>query len=42
MIFRDDDGTFGDPGIEEWMAFFRDSEGNLVGLVERRPSATTG
>lgn len=38
VIFRDDDGTFGDLGIEEWMAFFRDSEGNLVGLVERRPS----
>lgn len=38
MIFRDDDGTFGDPGVEEWMAFFRDSENNLVGLVERRQS----
>ena len=36
MIFRDDDGSFGDPGVEEWMAFFRDSEDNLVGLVERR------
>lgn len=35
-IFRDDHGTFGDPGTEEWMAFFRDSEGNLVGLVARR------
>lgn len=38
MIFRDDEGTFGEPGIEEWMAFFRDSEDNLVGLVERRPT----
>jgi len=37
LIFRDDQGTFGTPGIEEWMAFFKDSEGNLVGLVERRP-----
>lgn len=36
VIFRDDDGTFGEPGVEEWMAFFRDSETNLVGLVERR------
>lgn len=36
LIFRDDQGTFGTPGVEEWMAFFRDSEGNLVGLVERR------
>lgn len=35
-IFDDGDGTFGDPA-EEWMAFFTDTEGNLVGLVERRP-----
>lgn len=39
VIFRDDDGTFGAPGAEEWMAFFRDSENNLVGLVERRPTS---
>ena len=36
MIFFDEDGTFGEPGCEEWMTFFRDSEGNTVGLVERR------
>jgi methylmalonyl-CoA/ethylmalonyl-CoA epimerase len=36
LIHRDEDGTFGPAGSEEWMAFFRDSEGNLVGLVERR------
>jgi methylmalonyl-CoA/ethylmalonyl-CoA epimerase len=31
------DGTFGQPaGTEEWMCFFRDSEGNLLGLCERR------
>lgn len=36
LIHRDEDGTFGSAGSEEWMAFFRDSEGNLVGLVERR------
>jgi methylmalonyl-CoA/ethylmalonyl-CoA epimerase len=35
-IHRDEEGQFGSPGSEEWMAFFRDSEGNLVGLVERR------
>jgi methylmalonyl-CoA/ethylmalonyl-CoA epimerase len=35
-IHRDEDGTFGPPGNEERMAFFRDSEGNLVGLVEQR------
>jgi len=34
-IFDDTEGTFGDPA-EEWMAFFTDSEGNTVGLVERR------
>jgi methylmalonyl-CoA/ethylmalonyl-CoA epimerase len=38
MIHRDADGRFGPAGTEEWMAFFRDSEGNLVGLVERRPN----
>jgi methylmalonyl-CoA/ethylmalonyl-CoA epimerase len=36
LIHRDDDGVFGPPGNEEWMAFFRDSEQNLVGLAERR------
>ena len=35
-IHRDDDGLFGPAGGEEWMAFFRDSEQNLVALVERR------
>lgn len=36
LIHRDDDAVFGDRGAEEWMAFFRDSEGNLVGLDEVR------
>jgi methylmalonyl-CoA/ethylmalonyl-CoA epimerase len=36
LIHRDDDGRFGPAGNEEWMAFFRDSEQNLLGLVERR------
>jgi methylmalonyl-CoA/ethylmalonyl-CoA epimerase len=36
LIHRDDDGVFGDRGVEEWMAFFADSEGNTVGLSERR------
>ncbi len=35
MVHRDDDGTFGEKGSEEWMTFIRDSEGNLVALVER-------
>lgn len=36
MIFFDKEGQFGEPNCEEWMVFLRDSEGNLVGLVERR------
>ena len=35
LIYTDADGTFGEPGWEEWMAFVRDSEGNLVGLASR-------
>jgi methylmalonyl-CoA/ethylmalonyl-CoA epimerase len=34
VIFDDADGTFGDPA-QEWMGFFRDSEGNLVGVASR-------
>jgi len=37
VIFGHDDDTLGPAGTEEWMAFVRDSEGNLVGLVEQRP-----
>ena len=36
LVHRDDDGTFGPAGSEEWMAFLRDSEDNLLALVERR------
>jgi methylmalonyl-CoA/ethylmalonyl-CoA epimerase len=36
VIFTDEHGMFGPPGGDEWMAFFRDSEGNLVGLSSRR------
>jgi catechol 2,3-dioxygenase-like lactoylglutathione lyase family enzyme len=38
-IHTDETGQLGAPGTEDWMAFFRDSEGNLLGLVERRPPA---
>jgi methylmalonyl-CoA/ethylmalonyl-CoA epimerase len=34
-IHVDDDGVFGTLGEEEWMAFIKDSEGNLVGLASR-------
>ena len=33
VIFRHDDDTLGPAGHDEWHAFVRDSEGNLVGLV---------
>ncbi len=36
VIHVDDDGRFGPPGEAEEMSFFRDSEGNLVGLAGRR------
>jgi methylmalonyl-CoA/ethylmalonyl-CoA epimerase len=35
-VHRDEAGDFGKKGNEEWMAFFKDPSGNLVGLVERR------
>ena len=35
-VHRDEAGHFGRKGTEEWMAFFRDPSGNLIGLVERR------
>lgn len=33
VIFRHDDDSLGPASTEEWMAFIRDSEDNLVGLV---------
>ena len=38
VIFTHADDTLGPAGYEEWQAFVRDSEGNLVGLVEHRPA----
>jgi methylmalonyl-CoA/ethylmalonyl-CoA epimerase len=37
VIFTDDTGLFGAPGLQEWMAFVTDSEGNLVGLASQSP-----
>ncbi len=34
-IHRDDDGTFGERGATEWMAFFRDPDGNSLALASR-------
>jgi methylmalonyl-CoA/ethylmalonyl-CoA epimerase len=33
VVFTHSDDTLGPAGHEEWQAFVRDSEGNLVGLV---------
>jgi methylmalonyl-CoA/ethylmalonyl-CoA epimerase len=38
VIHHDAAGLFGPAGEDEEMSFFRDSEGNLVGLAGRRPS----
>lgn len=37
LIHRDEEGVFGGVGEEEWMAFCRDPDGNLIGLASRRP-----
>ena len=39
VIFRHADDRLGPAGTDEWQAFVRDSEGNLLGLVEQRPQA---
>lgn len=39
VIFSHADATLGPAGTDEWQAFVRDSEGNLVGLVEQRQGA---
>jgi len=36
VIFSHADDTLGPAGTDEWQAFIRDSEDNLVGLVEQR------
>jgi methylmalonyl-CoA/ethylmalonyl-CoA epimerase len=41
-IYVDTDGLFGQPGWAEWMAFIKDSEGNLVGLASSHPAETSG
>ena len=39
VIFEHEDDSLGPAGSAEWQAFVRDSEGNLVGLVEHVASA---
>jgi len=36
VVFRDDQGQFGEAGEEEWMAFFRDPDGHLLAFASRK------
>jgi methylmalonyl-CoA/ethylmalonyl-CoA epimerase len=36
LIHRDETGTFGPAGGEEWMAFFKDPDGNVLALASRK------
>ena len=38
-VHRDESGTFGPRGNEEWMAFFHDPDGNTLALVTQRPGS---
>lgn len=38
LIFHHETDALGPSGMDEWMAFIRDSEGNTVGLVSRHPA----
>jgi len=38
VVFRDDEGQFGEAGEEEWMAFFRDPDGHLLAFASRTES----
>jgi len=38
MIFRDEAGTFGGAGEEEWMAFFKDPSENTLAIAARKIS----
>ena len=40
LVHVDTDGAFGEKGWQEWMAFIRDSEDNLVGLASRHAPAS--
>jgi methylmalonyl-CoA/ethylmalonyl-CoA epimerase len=35
LIHHDETGTFGPAGTEEWMAFFRDPDDNILALASR-------
>jgi hypothetical protein len=42
LIHRDETGTFGPAGEEEWMAFFKDPDGNILALASRVAPRTIG
>ncbi|MEO7060394.1 MAG: methylmalonyl-CoA epimerase [Lapillicoccus sp.] len=42
VVFTHEDDRLGPAGTDEWQAFIRDSEGNLVGLVSHEPPEQTG
>jgi methylmalonyl-CoA/ethylmalonyl-CoA epimerase len=39
VVFSHRDDSLGPAGSDEWQAFVRDSEGNLLGLVSQEPPA---
>jgi methylmalonyl-CoA/ethylmalonyl-CoA epimerase len=41
LIFRHTDDRLGPAGMDEWMAFVKDSEGNTVGLVSHHKPETS-
>lgn len=36
LVHRDEAGVFGNPGAEDWMAFFSDPSGNLLVIATRQ------
>lgn len=34
-LIHTDDGTLGHAGVQEWMAFFRDPDGNILAIISR-------
>jgi len=36
LIHRDEEGHFGPRGMEEWMVFFRDPDGNVLALAAQQ------
>ena len=42
LIHSDEAGTFGPAGEEEWMAFFRDPDNNILAVASRVPVSMEG